>query len=158
MATRRPNWRGVRRHRSYSVDEAARTVDVSKGTVRRWTKTGLPAITDRKPTLILGSDLIDFIKSRRQPKQRCQLDECYCFACRAPRRPAFNEVEYVPLTSTSGNLRALCIKCSTVMHKRVSTAILAVLGAIVSVTIKQADKPISKSDGPCLNDNFERET
>ena len=53
MSSRRPNWRGVRRHRSYSVDEAARTVDVAKGTVRRWTKAGLPAITDRKPALTL---------------------------------------------------------------------------------------------------------
>jgi hypothetical protein len=157
MSSRRPNWRGVRRHRSYSVDEAARTVDVGKGTVRRWTKTGLPAITDRKPALILGSDLIDFIKSRRQPKQRCQLDELYCFACRAPRRPAFNAVEYVPLTPTGGNLRALCARCSTVMHKRVSTASLAALKAILSVAVTQADKPISERDEPCLNDNFERE-
>jgi hypothetical protein len=156
MATRRPNWRGVRRHRSYSVDEAARTVDVGKGTVRRWTKTGLPAITDRKPTLILGSDLIDFIKSRGSPSSAVSRTKCYCFACRAPRRPAFNAVEYVPLTPTSGNLRALCTM-STVMHKRVSTASLAALQAILSVTVTQADKPISKSDGPCLNDNFERE-
>jgi excisionase family DNA binding protein len=158
MAARRPNGRGVRLHRNYSVDEAARAVGVGKGTVRRWTKAGLPTIADRKPILILGSELIDFLKSRRLPKQRCRLDECYCFSCRAPRRPAFDSVEYMPLTPTSGNLGALCAVCTTVMHKRISTASLAALEAILSVTITQADQPISKSDEPCLNDHFERES
>jgi hypothetical protein len=158
MATRRPSSRGVRRHRNYTVDGAARAVDVSKGTVRRWMKAGLPAITDRKPILILGSDLIDFLKSRRQPTQRCQPDECYCFSCRAPKRPAFDAVEYMPLTPTGGNLRALCAECSTVMHKRVSTASLTALEAILDVTIRQADRPLSKSKEPCLHDHLERES
>ena len=64
----------------------------------------------------------------------------------------------MPLTPTSGNLRALCAECSTVMHKRIAMSKLAALEAIVSVTIKQADRPISKSDEPCLNDHFKRES
>ena len=157
MAARRPNGRGVRLHRNYSVDEAARAVGVSKGTMRRWTKAGLPTIADRKPILILGSDLLGFIKLRRLPKQRCRLDECYCFSCRAPRRSAFDAVEYMPLTPTSGNLRALCAVCTTVMYKRISMASLAALEAILNVTITQADRPIVKCDEACLNDHFERE-
>jgi len=74
MATRRPSRRAVKLHRNYTVDEAARVLGISKGTVRRWVKTGLAAITDRKPILILGGDLIAFIDARLATKQRCQLD------------------------------------------------------------------------------------
>jgi hypothetical protein len=34
--------------------------------IRRWIKSGaLPAITDRKPNLILGGDLFDYLKGAR---------------------------------------------------------------------------------------------
>ena len=157
MATRRPSRRAVKLHRNYTVDEAARVLGISKGTVRRWVKTGLAAITDRKPILILGGDLIAFIDARLATKQRCQLDECFCFSCRAPRQPAFDAVEFVPLTATSGNLRALCETCATVMHKRLSTAKLAALRAILDVTIRQASEPIVKSTDTCLIEHLERE-
>ena len=125
--TRSPSWRRIRLHRNYTVDEAARALGVAKGTVRRWLKVGLPSIADRRPLLILGVDLVGFLRARRAKKATCRLDECYCFSCRAPRRPAFNAVEFIPLTSKGGNLRALCEECSTVMHKRVSTTPLRVL-------------------------------
>lgn len=51
---RRFNWSRVKVHRSYTVDEAARLLGVTKGTIRRWIGAGLPAITDRKPFLILA--------------------------------------------------------------------------------------------------------
>jgi hypothetical protein len=71
---RRPDWRRVKKHRSYAVDEVARTLGISKGTVRRWIKSGLSALTDQKPMLILGADLIDFGKTRRRPKSNCAPD------------------------------------------------------------------------------------
>ncbi|MCO5161270.1 MAG: helix-turn-helix domain-containing protein [Mesorhizobium sp.] len=136
MAGHRLDRRKVRIHRSYTIDEAARTLGTAKGTVRRWIDNGLPAIRDRKPILILGDDLIDFLVARRKPSQKCRLHECFCFTCRQPRAPAFGEVEFHPLTPTSGNLRALCEECTTVMHKRVAVAQLGALGALVTVTIK----------------------
>jgi hypothetical protein len=33
--------RGIKLHRNYTVDEAARALGCSKGTVRRWLKIGL---------------------------------------------------------------------------------------------------------------------
>lgn len=132
---RRPNWRRIKSHRNYTVEEAARALGHCRGTIRRWLKNGLPAIRDQRPALILGTDLIDYLKARRAPKQTCKLDQCFCLRCRAPRRPAFAAVEYRPVTSTSGNLRALCEVCSAVMHKRVSAARLQVLRATLDVTV-----------------------
>lgn len=122
---RRSNRRAIKLHRNYTVDDAARALGVAKGTVRRWIKNGLPAIIDRKPILILGGDLIDYLDSRASSRKPCQLDECFCFSCREPRKPAFGMAEFIPITATGGNLRALCAECSTIMHKRVQRRRLA---------------------------------
>ncbi len=155
---RRPKKRAVKLHRNYTVDEAARVLGVSKGTVRRWLKNGLPALTEKKPALILAADLIAFLDKRAARRAPCDPDECYCFSCRAPRKAAFGAAEYVPITATGGNLRALCAECSTVMHKRVSRVQLAALSANLDVTIMQADEPLSDSQKPCVNDDLEAET
>ena len=157
MARRPRSWRGVNRHRSYTVDEAARARGVAKATVRRWLKSGLPAISDRKPLLILGADLAQFLEDRRATKQTCKLNECFCFACRAPRAPAAGMADLVPLSATSGNLRALCCGCTGVMHKRVSLAKLPELQAILDVTIMQAPERIREMTKPPTNDHFPRE-
>lgn len=153
---RRPTGRGVRRHRNYTIDEAARATGACKATVRRWLKQGLPAITDRRPTLILGEDLAKFLDARRATRQKCQLHECYCFSCREPRGPAFGAVEFFQLSASNGNLRALCEVCATVMHKRVAVARLDALKAIVDVTIREGGGHIGETRQPCPNVHFAR--
>jgi hypothetical protein len=145
-------WRVVKSHESYTVDEVARNQGVAKGTVRRWLKTGLPALNEKRPCLILGGDLVDFLKGRKTPKQTCKPEECYCFRCKAPRKPAFAEAEYQPITPTNGQLIALC-ECSTLMHKRVSLATLDALKGILQITIRQQAKPIGKGEHASLNDH-----
>lgn len=153
---RRPNWRSIKTHRNYTVDEAARALGVCKGTIWRWLAAGLPAITDQRPILILGSDLVEYIRARRAPKQKCRLHECFCFSCRAPRSPVFGAVEYHPITPTGGNMRALCEVCSTVMHKWVAADHLKALVTILDVTMMQAGEHISACSRGCPNTNFAR--
>jgi hypothetical protein len=124
-------------HRGYSVDEVARARGVTKGTVRRWTKSGLPAITDQKPLLILGEDLVEFLAKRKAPSQRCSPFECYCVKCRAPRKPAGDIAEYIPLAPKTGNLRAICPVCFRLMHKRIRCDALEPLLEALTVTITQ---------------------
>lgn len=154
---RGPSARGVKFNRSYTVDEAATVIGACKGTVRRWLKRGLPAITDHKPVLILGGDLIDFLKGRTTNKHTCRLHECFCFSCRKPRAPAFGAVEYFPFSATSGNLRALCETCATIMYKRMSSAKLDRLRAHVEVTVRQDGEHIGDSPKPSLNDHLRAE-
>jgi excisionase family DNA binding protein len=154
MARPRLNLRRVKTHRSYTIDEAARTLGVAKGTVRRWLNAGLRALTDQRPFLILGPDLAEYLATRPSRKQKCRLDECYCFSCRAPRRPAFGAVEYVPVKPAGGNLRALCDHCSTIMHKRISAANYEALKAILGDAIMQVGEHIGTCKGPSVNENF----
>jgi excisionase family DNA binding protein len=76
--------KGLKAHRNYTVEEVARLLGVARGTVRRSTKKGLRFVTERRPRLIRGDDLLDFLAKMKAPKARCQLHECYCFKCRAP--------------------------------------------------------------------------
>jgi excisionase family DNA binding protein len=134
---RRAGWRAVKLHRNYTVDEVARTLGRCKGTVRRWLGTGLPALSDRRLVLILSEDLIEFLKARSKPRTRCALDECYCFKCRASRKAAGRMADWIPMTTTSGNLRTLCEQCGTLMHKRVSHRQLEAVRAILDVSIPE---------------------
>jgi hypothetical protein len=131
--SRKPNRRGIKIHRSYTVDEAARTLGHSKGTVRRWIKAGLPALTEKRPILIMGADLLDHVTARSRAKQKCLPHECYCVKCRAPRPPAAGMAEIVSLKTTSCNLRALCPECGTLMHKRVGVAALETLAQVLDL-------------------------
>lgn len=112
MRKRRPNHRLVKVHRSYTVEEVARLLGTHKNTVRTWVKAGLPTCDSRRPTLILGRHLSEFLQVRRKKnKTPCQPDEMYCLRCRAAKRPAGNMADYQPITFSLGNLSGICPDC-----------------------------------------------
>lgn len=154
---KRPGRRGIKRHRNYTVDEAANAIRVAKGTVLRWIKAGLPALQDRRPFLILGADLIDFLDGKTAVKRTCQIQECFCFTCRAPREAAGGMADVHLHPGTGGNMRALCSECLGVMHKRLSAPQIEALRSLLEVTIRQAPAHISERADPCLNDHLHKE-
>lgn len=144
--SRRINGRAIKRHRNYTVEEAAHTLNVAKGTVRRWITSGLPVLNDQRPALILGQDLLDYLAKKSPSKQRCLPHQAYCFSCRIPRDPAFGELEYYPITPANGQLRSLCCQCSTVMNKATSSRQLAEISIQYTVRVMQADERLSNGD------------
>ncbi len=142
---KRPRWQGLKLHRSYTIAEAAQKTGVTKGTVARWLKGGeLQAITDRRPFLIRGQDLIDFLKQGHAPKRTCRLHEAYCFRCREVREPAGGMADLVPVSAKIGDLQALCACCGGMMHKRISLRHDAALKAVLDLTVRQASPRIEK--------------
>src|SRR5277367_868401 len=123
MAKRHPNYRLVKIHRSYTVEEAASSLGVHKNTVREWVKVGLPTNDDRRPMLILGPDLAAFLQDRRtKNKQTCRPGEIYCVRCRAPKCPAGGMADYLPASEKLGALQAICPDCHSIVNRRVSMA------------------------------------
>ena len=152
MRKRHPNPRLAKIHRNYTVEEVAVVFGAHRNTVREWVKRGLPTNDDRRPMLILGADLVAFLRARRVKKKRtCQPGELYCFGCRAPKAAAGDMADYQPLTTTQGNLIAMCADCETIMYRRVSLAKLAQVRGKLVITLPQALPHIGESAAPSVN-------
>jgi hypothetical protein len=155
MANRHPNYRLVKIHRSYAVEEIADLFGIHKNTVRRWVKAGLPTIDDRRPMLILGGELRAFLEARRKKNKRtCRPGEMYCVRCRAPKIPAGDMVDYLPVTEKLGNLKALCPDCDSIMNQRVSTAKLAQVRERMEIAFPQALRHLNESYQPSVNSDL----
>ncbi len=156
MRKRHPNPRLAKIHRNYTVEEVAGLFGVHRNTVREWVKRGLPTNDDRRPMLILGRDLVAFLRARRAKNKRtCQPGEIYCLRCRAPRAAAGDMADYQPVTETLGNLVATCALCETIMNRRVSLAKLEQIGGRLDISMRQAPPRIGESAKPSVNSDFE---
>lgn len=128
-----------------------RAFGVHKNTVRGWLKKGLPKIDNSRPILIHGADLRDFLDGRRKAARRhCAAGTMYCLKCRAARPPALDMVEYLPLSDTSGNLRALCSSCGTLMNRRVRRADVLKVMPSIAVQFEHPARHIGDGDESSL--------
>lgn len=156
MSKRHPNPRLAKIHRNYTVEEIAALFGVHRNTVREWVKRGLPTIDNHRPMLILGRDLVVFLRARRTKNKRtCQPGEMYCFRCRAPKPAAGEMADYQSLTETQGNLIAICTECETIMYRRVSLAKLDQIRGSLDITMPQTLPHIDESELPSVNSDLE---
>lgn len=155
MSKRHPNPRLAKIHRNYTVEEVAGVFGVHRNTVREWVKQGLPTNDGRRPMLILGADLVAFLRARRvKNKRTCQPGEMYCVRCRAPRAPAGDMADYQAVTVTLGNLIAICSTCEAMMYRRVSLARLEQVRGKLDITLPQALPHIAESAEPSVNSDL----
>jgi hypothetical protein len=138
MGKRHPNYRLVKTHRSYTVEEVAGLFGIHKNTVRIWIKNGLALIDSKRPLLILGNDLVEFLQKRRtKHKQPCKPGELYCVRCRVPRSAAEGMAEYAPINGKTGNLIAICPACTAIMNRRVSLAKIGEIRGNIVITFPE---------------------
>lgn len=158
MATRRVNPRAVKLHRSYSVSELAACFGVHKNTVRHWQHEGLTPIDRCRPVLFQGAVVQAFLAMRNASRKRpCQPGMIYCFGCREPRPPAYGMIDFVPITADSGNIRAICGACETMMHRRARKAALATIMPGCDVQFVQAPPRLKGRSPPPLNCDLNRQ-
>jgi excisionase family DNA binding protein len=152
MGYRHPNPRRVKVHRNYSVEEIARLLRVHKNTVRNWVKQGLAVIDDRRPILILGSELSRFLRERRQKmKQMCGPGRIYCIACREPKVPAGKMAECTATGPLAGKLCGICPDCDRLIYRRVNLAKIDAIRGELEMTFTQPHPSIRESADPCVN-------
>lgn len=152
MPNRHSNANRVKLRRLYNVRELAKLFGVHKNTIGNWQRKGLKPIDGSKPILFLGAIVRDFQKQRTAARKcPCPPGTFYCFRCRAPRRPANAVVEYYPITATSGNLRAICATCETLVCRRVSRVAVAIAIPGIDVQFPDAKVRLIESLSPSLN-------
>jgi excisionase family DNA binding protein len=157
---RRPDWRRIKGKLSYTIDEAARALGTHRNTVRHWVKkAGLPAMTESRPHLILGAELVAFLQARRASRKRpCGAGELYCLRCREPRRPVPGLLEYRPLTSTRGRIVGICSTCEAILHRFVSTRRATAVAAEFNLQIEVRHESLVDSALLALNCDSSRPT
>jgi hypothetical protein len=155
MGKRHPNHRRAKIHRNYTVEEAAHLLAVHKNTVRRWVKDGLPTCDNKRPALISGRQLVAFLQARRaKNRQTCQPGQAYCVRCRAPKSPAGDMADYVPVTEKFGNLQAICPDCHSMMNRCVSLAKLGQVRGKMDISFPQALRRLREISQPCVNSDL----
>ena len=113
MANRHPNPRLIKINRSYTVEEAAAVCGKHKNTIRAWLKNGLPTCDQRRPTLILGSALREYLEAKRKKhKSQLRAGEIYCVKCRKPSKPDSDYAVLEGINKKVGNL-AVCVPLAT---------------------------------------------
>lgn len=154
------------------MDEIATLYGAHRNTVRAWIKRGLPTLDDRRPVLVLGRHLRDFLQARREVnKKTCGPGRIYCVRCREPQRPKDGTVRYEPLTEALGNLVGHCPCCDAGLYRRVSEKSLA--HALGDLTVVQGHEGgqtcksdvrdalgvehIDESHIACINSDFKQD-
>jgi hypothetical protein len=142
-------------HRNYTVEEVANLFTVHKNTVRSWIKEGLVLNDSKRPILILGSSLRDFLQAKRESaKRKCLPHEIYCLRCKTPKRPAENMVDFKVINSSVGCLIGLCPSCNTVINKYLRIDQIQLIFSKLDVMLPEALKHIIESTNPLLNSDF----
>lgn len=137
---KRFSYQRIKRHRDYTVAEAAEITGAHSQTVIRWIRRdGLPALTERRPWLISGQDLKEFLGARAASVRR-QMDphQFFCLKCKCPREAALKIADYTQTSATSGMMTALCAACDTLVYKTISRSDLETIRTKIEVAIKQA--------------------
>lgn len=152
MCKRIPNpWR-VKKHRSYTVEEAARLFGCHRNTIRLWRGQGLKPVDGKRPIVFEGLTLADFLEARRGARRRrLKPGEIYCLPRREPQEPAGEMVEYVPLTEARGNLRGICPTCGRLIHRVVSRGRLEAVRGKLDVTFPEPSARIRETGQPSAN-------
>lgn len=155
MSSHRPNPNLAKINRNYTFEEAAAIFGVHKNTVASWVKNGLPCLKEKRPFLIMGSDLKSYLKNKRtSKKQKCNSNELYCLSCKRPTTPFDNFVEYIPASPTKGRLTGFCEECECNINKFVSFNSIAMYSTIFDLRYTKALEHISDTNKPLLISDF----
>ena len=134
---KRANPRAVKANLTYTIEEAADCLNVSKGTVRAWGKSGLNILKSQKPHLIAGFELRAFLEKKRQKrKMPMENDELLCLKCRKPQKALGAMADYYPSKSSSGRLVGFCAVCEGASHRFASPSKLPEFETVLDISIR----------------------
>ena len=112
------NLRLIRQTMPYSIQEVADLYHLHPNAVRRWLRDGLKVVEQKRPYLIHGGDLIDFLQMRQEGRKRpSEPGQMYCCSCRASRYPTPGSTTVAHLNAKQVIVQGRCELCGTRMQQ-----------------------------------------
>jgi len=134
---KRVSARKIKIHNQYTYQQAADALGVSVQTVRLWRQSGSPVLDSRKPHLILGFALKNFLNKRSKPKRDMRRDQFLCMTCDSLTNAYGGMADYKPNTATRGRLEALCETCQGLCGKFASPSLCEELAPILTIATRK---------------------
>ncbi len=129
--------RGISKARVYTVKNAARIVGVSELTLRKWSRDGLKIIRDKRPHLLRGADLIDYLNKRHVANRNPMTEtQCYCMRCKAPKNPMGGAFVFQQTSDLTGRLSGLCGDCGGKFGRFCNPSDLEFLSKVIAISHK----------------------
>lgn len=120
--SKRANPMAVKAALTYEIGEAAAALDKNPATIRNWIKDGLPIMSSKKPYLISGAALREYLRAKyKAAKSPLGPDELFCLFCKAGRTPHAMSVTINALTGKTSLLKGQCSHCGAPATRMVST-------------------------------------
>ena len=153
------SWKSIKIHRTYTVVEAAVCLGVHDRTVREWVAQGLPIMDRRRPMLIKGAHLKDFLKERHEASRRpLAPGELYCLGCKRPVTPLGKVVEWMSHVGGKGALSGACASCGRSVHRFAMRAVLDDITGDLKVTFRAHEKSLIDRTNSPSNTHFEKDS
>lgn len=101
---------------AYSIKELMELLGIDHKTVTRWIEDGLKIVEgSKKPILIMGQDVKDFLNQRQQKKKfKLKRSEFLCFHCRQPTNAKKGSIRI-----KNGKKLAVCRVCSSKISRTI---------------------------------------
>ncbi len=136
---KRANPMAVKAALTYDINEAALALDKTPATIRNWHKDGLVVMSSRKPFLISGAAIQEYLRARyKAAKRPLGPDQLFCPSCRAGRKPWAMAVTITPMASSTSLLKGVCESCASGCTRMIANRNVDTFAAVFTIT-KEAD-------------------
>jgi len=112
----------VKANVTYDITEAAQALGKTPATIRNWIKDGLPVMSSRKPYLILGAALKEYLRAKyKAAKRPLGSDQLFCPTCRTGRNPTDMTVAIASVAPKTSLLKGTCDHCGGTCTRMIAT-------------------------------------
>ncbi|MEP4194617.1 MAG: helix-turn-helix domain-containing protein [Aliishimia sp.] len=137
---KRPNPMAVQQVLTYTVEEAAGALGVTPATVRNYVRRGLTVMSSKRPALMSGRDIREFLRAERKAKKApLAFDELRCPSCCKGRRPFGMLVDLERISPSTAILKGLCERCEASSSRFIAIRQIPEFGATFDIT-ERADR------------------
>ena len=139
---KRANQMAVRASLTYDIGEAARALDVTPATIRNWINDGLHVMSSRKPYLLLGAAIREYLREKyAKAKRPLGEDKLFCVSCKDGRNPKDMAVSLTKSGPKTSMLKGVCGQCEGISTRIISDRDVGAFGQTFRITKRPPSEP-----------------